>query len=395
MIPYDATQHIQGMAQGVQNAMPGIQAGIASKQPGSPTVEAYLREWEERVVKGGENAKVVGDDLATRFENDIKNGVQHADVNVPSPGFNNGTPALGGPNVPMNPIAQAPNSFAAPAGGGISGNAAPAGGLSPINNRPVNVPHSTVNGSNAELSRPASDTAEGAINEYLPKQTVNFSEQGSVPAMQTGKIDMLKRPQEMQTVNNPNQPTYSIRSRGEQEQALADKARMDKMDNGENSLEFKRDKLNAEMKIKTLKAMADRLTDQEKMDLQRTLGEEGMSLKAKIAVMDAWIRMKNAEDLNKVRQESNRIKAQNAGNKLSPKLQHLWNVFKNAKDKLAQYQTSRTQRKNPDEIKRLLQERQNALTEYSMARVDEGLDLYQDEGYISPVPPRGVDDPGE
>lgn len=350
-VPVDYQQYWTQGNKGFADAMPHINKVIQDGKPGSPTLQRYIDEFEMRVGKG-ENPKSVSDELASMFENDIRNGVQHADVNVPNVGFNQGAPAVG--NAPTaEPVAQAPNSFQSGAGygsmtnttppapvmgGGVTANAAPtgadvSGGLPPID-KTISNPAGTVNGSETVVSRPS---AQDAIDEFLPKQSVNFSEKGSLPAGYNDKIDLTKgRAQPMDIATTPA-PPRKMMNRGEQEQAMDDIERVKKLEGIDGGLDFKRDKLEMESKIKILKAMSSRLSDQEKRDLMRVMGEKGMTLKAQIAVMDATIRAKNAEDMNKTREETNRIRARKGSNDMPKELKDAKENFHKAAGRATAY----------------------------------------------------------
>lgn len=383
MIPYDATQHIQGIAQGAANAMPGIQTAINNGKAGSPTLQRFIDEFNAR-VSGGEHPKSVSDDLFSQWENDIRNGVQHTDVNVPDVGFNNGVPAIGNGaagGALAQPIAQAPNSFGggsfngatpppAAMGGGVTSNAAPAQPaqpLPPINNQPVNVPPNTMNGSQATVSRPPPD-------ELTPLSKI---EDKPIPYQETPKIDLTKGRMggNMQTKDSQGVKAAPPMNRGEQEQSMFDIERVKKLESSDNGAQFKRDKLEMESKIKILKAMSNRLSDKEKRELMATLGEAGMTTRAQIAVMNATIRAKNAEDMNKTRQESNRIKANKASDKIDPKVQHLWTRYKAAVDEIKGYNTSLVagDNGNPARVKQLKKIAANELHAYNMAAIENGL----------------------
>lgn len=405
-VPVDYQKYWSQGNAGIADAMPHINKAIQDGKPGSPTLQRYIDEFETRVNKG-ENPQTVTDELAAAFEQDIRNGVQHADVNVPNVGFNQGAPAVGNGNL-TQPTAQAPNSFtqqpqsdmgggsfngmtppASAMGGGVTGNAggmpqpapAPQWGA-PIPTNPAGV-------------MTAPPESNGAPEKVVQVPGAPMDDK-PIPYEETPKIDLTKGRMGggMNTIAPPA-PPRKLMNRGEQEQAMADIERVNKLKNSEESLDIKRDKLEAESKLKMLKAMSSRLSDKEKRDLMATLGEKGMTLKAQIAVMNAAIQLKNAEEANKTKQETNRIRASKGSEKLSPKLQHEFNLYKETKARLGQYENSLLQKKNPEELKRLRREKANALQMYNLARIEEGYDIFQDEGYVTPEAPNGVTDPGE
>ncbi len=156
---------------------------------------------------------------------------------------------------------------------------------------------------------------------------------------------------------------------------MGDIERIKKMENADGNLAFKQQKLELDSKVKILKGMSDRLSDKEKMDLMRTLKTEGMTMEAQIAVMNAYIRMKNAEDLTKVRQEGNRIKANKASQQLPPALKHLWDRYTNATGEIKSYMNSLDPKSpgKPERVKQLKMVAANELHEYNKAAIEAGL----------------------
>jgi hypothetical protein len=70
MIPYDATSHIQGFAQGIKDAMPGIQTAIDRGKPGDENIQRYLNMYAERAAKGEPKASILAD-LVPSFQKDM------------------------------------------------------------------------------------------------------------------------------------------------------------------------------------------------------------------------------------------------------------------------------------------------------------------------------------
>lgn len=249
MIPFDASQHIAGIAQGVQNAMPGIQDAM----PGDPDTDAFINymmsQFAERRQKG-EPVQSITQDLLGQFQTKMgqRQALPDATQTGNTIGMNQGQPAIGPPQGLQQPISQPPNSFAQPqAPQNPSGiNAVAAGGTMPVNTGIAGV--AAAGQANALSSAPSQPNKQPDA-QHWPQLTEQSVTQGVKP-IQKPHIPMHQpeaqpEPYEDRTVDltvgrnpmstiAPPAPPRQPRNRMQQREALNNIERMQQVENNAN-----------------------------------------------------------------------------------------------------------------------------------------------------------------
>lgn len=379
MIPYDATNHIQGISQGIGNATPALVEAGKRNAPGNPDLEAFINNSMDDYVKrrqAGEPKESILQDYLTKMKSmQYPNATQQ----VPSVGANAGVPSLGTPdmsaatNTPPNSFNGSGmlQSFQNPPAGGISGNATPQsaspspdmGGLPSINNQPVPIPNNTMNGSNMTLDRPG-------IPGSAPYEQ---SQQEPIPYEETPKIDLTAGRESGNMSTGHGSLIPPMRTRAQQEEAMGDIERMNKVTNSQDSLDIKKYKLEQQAQVEIMKNM--RLTKNDAAELQTKIA--GLDLKAQTIVIDMWLKQKAMEQKFKLGNDRNDIaRTKAAGSaKMPPELKDVKDTYKFHANEYAKYVASGTAEDlNPNMKRKLLLAKENARNAFNKRAIELGYD---------------------
>lgn len=382
-VPLDWTPHIQGIAAGAQQAMPGIQAAM----PGDEIIEKYLNDYIANHQKGmpkEENMNSLLSQLQAQ-------GQQMPNTQVSNVGLDNGQPALSPPGAqqaPMNaPVSTGPNSFALPPK--VTNNTSLVGAAPQSSPQaPMPPPSQGIAANAAPIGPPMPSAAPPMSN---PAPAIGADNTGEkVVSMPTAPINLLKQPTSTpesaisppaETIERPPPP---MRNRGQQERAMSAIERIETMAAKSGNLEAKQMKLQFDI-IKEMKRN-ERITDKDIQDLK--LRTAGLELKAQIAVTEMWLENKNNEAKNKIRKQNADTAARRTKGteKMPPKLKQLWDEYKHHDAAVAKYDNTMTSRKNPEEVKRLKRLRLDAWNKYNLQAIEEEWDTTTMETTDKPRP---------
>lgn len=387
-IPWDPTQHIQGISAGVKDAMPGIQAAVESGQSGDANIEAFLNEYTRR-REAGEPAESITTDLLGMLKSG-KSPLQQPQFNnqVPTVGVQDGRPALGpqgGLNTPLSQPAQ--GSF----NPSVSGQQQPQQGLQAAASQPIQQFQSgAVNqptGINAMGGGFGGNTIRGvtpadalamqqrnAIGAKAPEPTyadsvgdytdamgaigVDAKDANAMLQVKTGTaapISLNRKPAAMETaVNQSPMPKY--RTRGEQDREMANIAKIESMDSKRAGLNMKALKQEQDSQLKAIKSMIDlRKNDATFMAKveELALRTKGMDAEQQRFVVGQFLLAEQNAAKNQLYSERTRVAGISASrpragdNKMPPQLRDLRDRYFEARGKIGQAHNGGFARTNP------------------------------------------------
>ena len=390
-IPWDPTQHIQGISAGVKDAMPGIQAAIEAGQPGDANIEAFLNEYTRR-RESGEPAESITTDLIGMLKSG-KSPMQPQQFNnqVPAVGVQDGRPALGpqgGLNTPLSQPAQGSfnpavsgqqqppiQQISQPQQSGLQSAAFQSGAV----NQPtgINAMGGGFGGNTIQGVTPADALAmqqRNAISAKAPEPTyadsvgdytdamgaigVDAKDANAMLQVKTGTaapISLNRKPATMETaVNQSPMPKY--RTRGEQDREMANIAKIESMDSKRAGLNMKALKQEQDAQLKAIKSMIDlRKNDATFMTKveELALRTKGMDAEQQRFVVGQFLLAEQNDARNRLYSERTRVAGISASrpragdNKMPPQLRDLRDRYFEARGKIGQAHNGGFARTNP------------------------------------------------
>lgn len=424
MIPFDASQHIAGIAQGVQNAMPGIQDSMKGDPDTDAFIDYMMGQFAERRKKG-EPVQSITQDLLGQFKTKMgqRQPLPNAMEMGNTIGMNQGQPAIGPPQGLQTPISQPPNSFAggAPIPQNPSGiNAVAAGGTMPINTGIAGV--AAAGQANALSSAPPPQPNRQPDQQHWPMLTEQSVTQGVKPnqaphiPMHPGEaqpepyedrtIDLTAGRNPMSTIAPPAPPRQP-RNRMQQREALDNIDRMQQVETNSNRASAM-DRATAQkdlaLQAKILKDMdaSGRLSEKDKAFILSKIRNEDAENQR--TALKLFIEMKQFQESEEGKNTRTRMmeggrnnRAANRGtDKMPSKLKQAWDKYKEAQDILTALRATSVERQNKEEMNRQGINRATAIQEYNQLARQYGWPTMEGKNsYDKPPAPITSDDETE
>lgn len=396
-VPWDPTQHIQGIAQGLQSANQGIQDMMPGDEITQGIIDGYLKRRNAGIPK----ETAMSESLAELTQRS-HGGSQMPTPNTPDVGMQNGVPALGTPGqiapTPEQPSSP-PNSFTGMTPQGLSNPStqmqapaapapAPAAPQTPM--QPGGLQEAAM-GAPMPSSAPPSAIPEMPVGaDNMGTKTVQVPSQGSaIPSPAEYATDMPS-PGAARMVERPTK--VSLMNRGQQNRAMSAIAQADGMDSKTNTLQLKEKRL----LLDTTKALlnSERLTKKDIAEVQ--LKMEGLDQKGQIEVLRMYIQMKQNEAKNGLQSERNDIaRKKSAGSSKMPwELKNALDLYRVHANEYSKYIASMTADDlDPREKTRLLNIKRNAQEAFNSRARALGVDPM--DAMLGSNPSQGSEGPDE
>ncbi len=368
MVPFDASQHIQGIAQGVQNAMPGIQAAM----PGDENIQQFINEFQQRRQAGEPKESIMADLLpkvkamAMAPTPQVPNAGGQSDL-----GMVNGTPALGPQGALAAPVAAGPNTMAGPPS------------QPPIPQMPAPAPQTpgiaqTAAAPQAPIQQPMQPRMMPPMPQTTPQQGPGVSptdqsyqsnsnnrmvmpasmlEQPTAePYTEKPQIDLMRNPQ-MQTSTEPGRaPSNTSMNRGQQERAMQGIQQIKSMEARDAAQSFKYSKQEQDASLKGLKLLVDAKRNDQKfmMELENLkLAIEGQDTGKQKFIIDMFMKnhmneADNAAGIQKSRIAASRARSSGGAAKYPPEMQDVRRFYLEARAHQQKLETSFAKGSNPE-----------------------------------------------
>lgn len=400
-IPWDPTQHIQGISAGVKDAMPGISAAIEDMQPGDANIEAYLNEYTRRREAGEPKENVMTDLLTKLASGQSAVPQQQFNNQVPTVGVQNGRPALGpqgGLNTPLSQPAQ--GSFSPAVSGQQQGlQAAASAPQQPIpqyQSGAVSQPIAQPAAPNTISAAPIR-TAEDSNYEYTDAMdAIGIGPQESSAMLQekrggtTAPISLNRKSPNMDTaVNQSPMPKY--RTRGEQAREMANIAKIEALESKRSGLDLKALKQEQDMQLKTIKSMID-LRKNDKAFMAKVeelaLRTKGMDAEQQRFVVGQFLLAEQNDAHNRLYSERTRVAGISASrpragdNKMPPQLRDLRDRYFEVRGRIGQLKTSGMDNRNPALMEQYRKDEKKAREDFNKMALSLGWQPIDENGKI-------------